>query len=78
LTEVENFFLRFQMPLSYYYDLLSQPCRAVYIFLKMTGIPFQPKEVALRKLENMTDELVKINTVPVIDDSGFILTERSY
>jgi glutathione S-transferase len=47
----------------------------------MTGIPFQPKEVALRKLENMTDEFVKINPfkkVPVIDDSGFILTERSY
>ncbi len=67
------------MPLAYYYDLMSQPCRAVYIFLKMTGIPFQPKEIALRKLENMTDEFGQLNPfrkVPVIDDSGFKLTER--
>ena len=69
------------MPLSYYYDLMSQPSRAVYIFLKMTGIPFQAKEVALRKLENMSNEFTHMNPfkkVPVIDDSGFILTERYY
>jgi glutathione S-transferase len=45
----------------------------------MTGIPFQPKEIALRKMENTTDEFIKINPfkkVPVIDDSGFIITER--
>ncbi len=69
------------MPLSYYYDLMSQPCRAVYIFLKMTSISYQSKEVALRKLENMTEEFIKINPfkkVPVIDDSGFILTERYF
>ena len=67
------------MPLVYYYDLMSQPCRALYIFLKMTGIPFESKEIALRKLEHMTDEYARINPfkkVPVIDDSGFILTER--
>ena len=69
----------FQMPLIFYYDLMSQPCRALYIFLKMTGIPFESKEIALRKLEHMTDEYAQINPfkkVPVIDDSGFILTER--
>ncbi len=67
------------MPLIFYYDLMSQPSRALYIFLKMTGIPFESKEIALRKLEQMTDEYGKINPfkkVPVIDDSGFILTER--
>jgi len=67
------------MPLVYYYDLMSQPSRALYIFLKMTGIPFESKEIALRKLEQMTDEFAQINPfkkVPVIDDSGFILTER--
>jgi glutathione S-transferase len=45
----------------------------------MTGIPFEPKEIALRKLEQMSDEYAQINPfkkVPVIDDSGFILTER--
>lgn len=45
----------------------------------MTGIPFESKEIALRKLEQMTDEFALINPfkkVPVIDDDGFILTER--
>lgn len=68
-------------PLTYYYDLMSQPCRALYIFLKSTGIPFQSKEIALRKLEHMTDDYAKINPlkkVPVIDDSGFVLTERYF
>ena len=67
------------MALKYYYDLMSQPCRALYIFLKMTGIPYEAKEVALRKLEHMTDEYGQLNPfrkVPVIDDSGFVLTER--
>ncbi len=67
------------MPLVFYYDLMSQPCRALYIFLKMTDIPFESKEIALRKLEQMTDEYAQINPfkkVPVIDDCGFILTER--
>lgn len=66
------------MPLTYYFDLMSQPCRAVFIFLKMNGIPFQTKAIALRKLEHLTDEYAKLNPfkkVPTIDDSGFILTE---
>jgi glutathione S-transferase len=45
----------------------------------MTGIQFESKELALRKLEHMSDEYARINPfkkVPVIDDSGFILTER--
>ena len=68
------------MPLLYYYDLMSQPCRALYIFLKAAGIPFQSKEIALRKGEHMTDEYAQINPfkrVPAINDSGFLLTERS-
>lgn len=69
------------MPLSFYYDLMSQPCRAVYIFLKMTGIPYQAKEIALRKAEHMSEEYMRINPfkkVPVIDDDGFLLTERYF
>ena len=69
------------MPLAYFYDLMSQPCRAVYMFLRLTGIPFQAKEIALRKLENMTDEFARVNPlkkVPVIDDSGLVLTERCF
>jgi len=58
---------------------MSQPCRALYIFLKMTGIPYEAHEIALRKMEHMTDDFKKLNPlkkVPVIDDAGFVLTER--
>ena len=67
------------MALILYYDLMSQPSRALYIFLKLAGIPFEPKAIALRKLEHMTDVYASINPfqkVPVIDDAGFVLTER--
>ncbi|XP_060083378.1 glutathione S-transferase theta-1-like [Ylistrum balloti] len=66
------------MALKYYYDLMSQPSRAVYIFLKVNNIPFVPKPVALRNGEHHTDEYKKLNPfslVPVIDDDGFVLTE---
>ena len=35
--------------LAYYYDNLSQPCRAVYLFLKGTGVDFEPKPLQLIK-----------------------------
>lgn len=66
------------MALKVYFDLMSQPSRAVYIFLKMNNIPFVPKPVALRSGEHHTDEFKKINPmslVPAIDDDGFVLTE---
>ncbi|CAG2194189.1 GST [Mytilus edulis] len=66
------------MVLRYYYDLMSQPCRAIYIFLKINKIPFEPKPIALRKGEHHSDEYKKVNPfslVPVLNDDGFILTE---
>lgn len=36
-------------PLKFYYDLMSQPCRALYITLEMAKIPYEKKVVALRK-----------------------------
>ncbi|XP_060067850.1 glutathione S-transferase theta-1-like [Ylistrum balloti] len=66
------------MALKHYYDLMSQPCRAVYIFLKLNNIPFVDRPVALRKGEHFGEDYKKINPisrVPVIDDDGFILTE---
>jgi glutathione S-transferase len=47
----------------------------------MTGIPYQAKEIALRKMENTSKEFVQLNPfkkVPVIDDSGFVLAERYF
>lgn len=35
--------------LKYYYNLLSQPSRAIYAFIKKTEIPFEGKVVDLLK-----------------------------
>ncbi|GAV01961.1 hypothetical protein RvY_12586 [Ramazzottius varieornatus] len=68
------------MALKVYYDLMSQPSRAVYIFLRCNSIPFSEQPVALRKQEQHQEAFAKINPfrhVPAIDDHGFKLTESS-
>ncbi len=35
--------------MKFYYDLMSQPSRALYIFLKNAKIPFDDNQIALRK-----------------------------
>jgi len=64
--------------LTLYFDFMSQPSRAVWLFLKAAGIPFEEKQIAIRKGEHQTDEFAKLNPfrlVPVIDDGGFVLYE---
>lgn len=64
--------------LKVYYDLMSQPSRAVVLFLKANNIPFTPKPVALRKGEHLGEEYGETNPfhlVPAIDDNGFKITE---
>nr|WCC58247.1 glutathione S-transferase [Pharsalia antennata] len=67
------------MVIKYYFDLMSQPCRALYIFLKLTNIPFEACPVALRKGEHLTEEFKKkfskFQRVPFIHDGNFRLTE---
>ncbi|XP_055585618.1 glutathione S-transferase theta-3-like [Uranotaenia lowii] len=64
--------------LRYYYDLMSQPSRALYIFLEKTKIPYERCLVNLGKGEHLTDEFKAINRfqkVPAIVDKGFPLAE---
>lgn len=66
------------MVLKYYYDLMSQPSRALYIFLKINKIPFESCPIAIRKGEHMSEEFEKINRfkkLPAVDHSGFKLAE---
>lgn len=67
------------MVLTLYYDLLSQPSRAIYIFLKLNNIPFVEKKISLLAGQQKTEEYREINPfqkVPVLDHDGFKLTER--
>jgi len=66
------------MSLNYYYDLMSQPSRAVYMFLNMNKVPYVERPVAMRKGHHHSDEFKKINpfhAVPAMEDDGFTLTE---
>jgi glutathione S-transferase len=68
------------MPIRFYFDLLSQPSRALYIFMRLNNVPFEAKSVALRKGEHQGPEYKQINPfglVPVIDDDNFKLTESA-
>uniref|UniRef100_A0A6B2E8D9 glutathione transferase n=1 Tax=Phlebotomus kandelakii TaxID=1109342 RepID=A0A6B2E8D9_9DIPT len=65
-------------PVKYYYDLLSQPSRAMLIFLNVTKIPFESLPVALRNGEHLTEEFKEVNRfqkVPCMNDNGFKLSE---
>ncbi|EAT39159.2 AAEL009020-PA [Aedes aegypti] len=65
--------------LKYYYDLLSQPSRALYILLEQTKIPFEKCPVALRKCENRSSEFVqnvnRFGKLPCIIHGDFKLAE---
>ncbi|XP_058798019.1 uncharacterized protein LOC131668137 [Phymastichus coffea] len=66
------------MKLELYFDFLSQPSRAVYIFLKTCDIPFKAHAMQIVNGDNTTEEYLKINPfgkVPVITHRGFKLTE---
>jgi len=61
-----------------YYDLMSQPSRAVYLLLRANSIKYTDCPVAIRKGEHLTPEYASINPfqkVPALDDNGFKLTE---
>ncbi|XP_075168355.1 glutathione S-transferase theta-1-like [Haematobia irritans] len=62
----------------FFYDLISQPARAMWIALQMSKIPYEDCPVALRKLEHRSSKYKKINRfqkVPCIVDGDFHLSE---
>ncbi|XP_039724413.1 glutathione S-transferase theta-2 isoform X1 [Pteropus medius] len=68
------------MGLELYLDLLSQPCRAVYIFARKNRIPFELRAVDLLKGQHMNKEFFPVSLssrakVPVLKDGDFVLNE---
>ncbi|NP_001165927.1 glutathione S-transferase T3 isoform X1 [Nasonia vitripennis] len=66
------------MSLKLHYDLLSQPARALYIFLKSCDIPFESNVINLAKREHLQPGYEKINPlrkIPALEHNGFKLTE---
>ena len=49
--------------LNVYFDLMSQPSRAVVMFLKINGIPFTEKKVELRKGNDLQYILLRLQYV---------------
>ncbi|XP_038162433.1 glutathione S-transferase theta-3-like [Cyprinodon tularosa] len=61
-----------------YLDLLSSPCRAVYLFAEALKIPYEFKSINLFQGQQYTKEfgeLSIIRKVPVLKDDSFVLTE---
>lgn len=58
--------------LTLYGDMLSQPVRSVYAFLKINNIPFKFELINLAKGEHMTEEYEKINPMKKVPSITFL------
>lgn len=66
------------MPLKFYIDYMSQPCRAILAFLLHNKIPHEIVETKIMDGKTRTEEFKKINPfakVPAIEDENLCLFE---
>jgi len=66
------------MSLKFYYEPISQPCRAVQCLLELLEIPHEKIHIDLSKGQQKNPEFLAVNPlgeVPCIDDDGYILWE---
>lgn len=65
--------------MKFYFDLLSQPSRSLFIFMKLNEIPFEPMVTKLSRgqhLSNAYKEVNRFKMVPcIISDDGLKLSE---
>ncbi|XP_059616294.1 glutathione S-transferase theta-1-like [Phlebotomus argentipes] len=65
--------------LKFYSNLMSQPCRSLYIVMNLAKIPFETVTIALREGDHATEsfarEVNNLKTIPSINDAGFKLGE---
>ncbi|KAF0886291.1 glutathione S-transferase theta-2B-like [Crocuta crocuta] len=68
------------MGLELYLDLLSQPCRGVYIFAKKNGIPFELRAAEALKGYLVSKEFTQLNIlqkIRILKDGDFVLSEST-
>ncbi|XP_038618852.1 glutathione S-transferase theta-2-like [Tachyglossus aculeatus] len=66
------------MGLQLYLNLLSQPCRAVYIFAKKNRIPFELKTLDYLSGQHLSEDFGRVNSLkrlPALKDGDFTLAE---
>lgn len=66
------------MVVQLYLDLMSQPCRSVFIFAKSNNIPFKFESVNLCNGDHFSEQYGKVNLlrkVPALKDEDFTLAE---
>ncbi|XP_072319146.1 glutathione S-transferase theta-1b [Eucyclogobius newberryi] len=66
------------MALQLFLDMMSQPCRSVYMFAKKNNIPVEVRTVSLVNGEQFTEEFGKVNPirkVPALKDGDFSMGE---
>uniref|UniRef100_A0A8C6SVV3 glutathione transferase n=1 Tax=Neogobius melanostomus TaxID=47308 RepID=A0A8C6SVV3_9GOBI len=66
------------MSLKLFLDMISQPCRSVFLFAKKNNLPVEVKLISLKNGEQHTEKFRKVNPlrkVPALKDGDFCMGE---